>query len=299
MKKLIALFIIIFGNLLCYSQNEEFTKQLDVEEQLLYTTVRIVVVKQDNGKLTPGTGTGFYFDFAESNSVNRPYIITNKHVVQNAVLGGFELIQRDKNGQPDSLTQELLIPNFVDQWIPHPDPKVDLCIMPLAGLMNEAHKKNLDFYHKAFRSINIPSDLEWNSFNVIENVFIIGYPIGLVDTVNNIPLIRTGTTASPPFKDYNGKKEFVVDAGCFPGSSGSPVIYMPNPIKFSEKQKNLKDFLFLGVLYAGPTMKINGEIVVKQIATNVKPMSESHIPINLGYIIKSDRINDFRKIIDK
>ena len=44
-------------------------------------------------------------------------------------------------------------------------------------------------------------------------------------------------------------------------------------------------------------MKINGEIVVRQIATNVKLMSESHIPINLGYIIKSNRINDFRKII--
>jgi len=299
MKRLKIFLTIILTSSLVFSQDQNITKQLDFQEQLLYNTVRIVVVKQDNGKKISGTGTGFFFDFTENNAASRPYIITNKHVVENAVLGGFELILKDKNGHPDSLTKQLLIPNFVNQWIPHPDPNVDLCIMPIAGLINEALKKNLDFYYKAFRSINIPTDVEWNSLNVIENVFIIGYPIGLNDTVNHTPLIRSGTTSSPPFKDFNGKKEIVVDAGCFPGSSGSPVIYIPSPIKFSQKQKNLKDFLFLGVLYAGPVMKINGEIIVRQISTNIKPISESQIPINLGYVIKSDRINEFRKIIDK
>lgn len=34
---------------------------------------------------------------------------------------------------------------------------------------------------------------------------------------------RRGITATNINFDYNGKKEFVIDAACFPGSSGFPV----------------------------------------------------------------------------
>lgn len=51
----------------------------------------------------------------------------------------------------------------------------------------------------------------------------IGYPNGLWDSQNNLPIIRRGITATSVKKDYNGKKEFLIDAAVFPGSSGSPV----------------------------------------------------------------------------
>mgnify|MGYP003291781313 CR=1 FL=1 len=43
------------------------------------------------------------------------------------------------------------------------------------------------------------------------------------DKKNNLPLVRTGTIASHPRKDFNGLPQFVIDAQVFPGSSGSPV----------------------------------------------------------------------------
>ena len=206
----------------------------------------------------------------------------------------------DNNGNPSESTKRLILPNFANQWISHPDTAVDLCIMPLAKLINLAYEKNIEFFFKTFRTIDFPSEEEWESLHVIEEIMIIGYPIGLIDTLNHIPLIRTGTTSSPPFLDFNGKKEFVIDAGCFPGSSGSPVIYQPKGVIMSSKGKTpVRRFLLLGILYAGPEMKVDGEIVVKKIETTVKPLAESHIPINLGYVIKSNRINEFRTIIDK
>ena len=51
----------------------------------------------------------------------------------------------------------------------------------------------------------------------------IGYPIGLIDEYNNKPIVRKGITATTYNIDYNGKKEFLIDIACFPGSSGSPI----------------------------------------------------------------------------
>lgn len=52
----------------------------------------------------------------------------------------------------------------------------------------------------------------------------IGYPNGIWDSVNNMPIIRKGITATHPRLNYNGRKKFMIDAACFHGSSGSPVL---------------------------------------------------------------------------
>ena len=59
--------------------------------------------------------------------------------------------------------------------------------------------------------------------NAVEEIMMIGYPNGLWDAKNNLPIVRRGITGTPAFVDYNDKPEFVIDAACFPGSSGSPV----------------------------------------------------------------------------
>ena len=54
----------------------------------------------------------------------------------------------------------------------------------------------------------------------------------LIDEVNNKPVVRKGITATDIRLDYNGRKEFLIDAACFHGSSGSPVFLRKmGPIK--------------------------------------------------------------------
>jgi hypothetical protein len=129
----------------------------------------------------------------------------------------------------------------------------------------------------------------------------IGYPNGLWDAINNMPIIRKGTTATDPKLDYNGKKELLIDAACFPGSSGSPVLIC-NKGGYTDKKGNLNwgttRLIFLGILYAGPQLTVTGEIKVVTIPTlQQKALSVSQIPNNLGYIIKSDRILDFIPVL--
>ena len=55
------------------------------------------------------------------------------------------------------------------------------------------------------------------------DVLFVGFPNGLYDMKNNLPLVRRGSLASLPNLDFDGRGELVIDAQVFPGSSGSPV----------------------------------------------------------------------------
>ena len=127
----------------------------------------------------------------------------------------------------------------------------------------------------------------------------IGYPIGIWDSVNNKPIFRKGVTATHPNFDYNGKKEFLIDMACFPGSSGSPV-FIFNEGGYRDKKGNTfmgkSRILFLGTLYAGPQHTATGEIKVVNISTSTKPIAISKIPNNLGLVIKHNRILELEKL---
>lgn len=103
-------------------------------------------------------------------------------------------------------------------------------------------------------------------------------------------------TATHPAIDYEGRKEFMIDAACFPGSSGSPVFlystggyFMPGG-GFALGGVRL---MLLGVLYAGPQHTVTGELQVVNVPTHQQAVSLSSIPTNLGLVIKSGRLRDF------
>ena len=116
-----------------------------------------------------------------------------------------------------------------------------------------------------------------------------------------MPIVRRGITATPVYLNYEGKREFVIDAACFPGSSGSPVLVC-DVGGFRDKGGTLNwgrsRIMFLGILYAGPMLTITGEIQVLTIPdVQQQEMSISNIPTNLGFVIKSECILDFIPII--
>lgn len=147
----------------------------------------------------------------------------------------------------------------------------------------------------------IPKHADLKSLDAIENVVMIGYPNGLWDSVNNMPIVRRGITATPVYLNYEGKREFVIDAACFPGSSGSPVLICDIG-GYTDKKGTLNlghpRIMFLGILYAGPQLTVAGEIKIVTIPhVQQRAVSISSIPNNLGFIIKSECVLDFIPII--
>ena len=146
--------------------------------------------------------------------------------------------------------------------------ELDLIAVPLAGTLNQFQANGLSLFFRTVDPNLIPPDNEWNELAAIEDVIFIGYPSGLYDNTNKTPLARRGITATPIWNNFKGNESFLVDAGVFPGSSGSPVfiynrgtyptkdgISVGNRIMFvgimsqTLKEKNgLNDYLNLGVV---------------------------------------------------
>jgi hypothetical protein len=272
---------------------------LSIVEELAFCTVRIGCELPDG---RTSVGTGFFVSFmTKDDGRSIPVIVTNHHVVKGALTGTFLLTKASASGEAEMGTLETFkLASFESLWIGHPDADVDLCIMPLGPLLNEAHTKGTKFFYKAFIEETIASPSLTSELTALEEITMIGYPVGIWDSKNNMPIFRKGVTATHPYHDYLGRKEFVVDIACFPGSSGSPVL-LCNLGGYTDRHGNTRlgttRLALLGILYAGPQYTAEGEIKVVPIPTDMKPVPVTHMPTNLGYVIKAERLKEFEPIL--
>jgi len=115
-----------------------------------------------------------------------------------------------------------------------------------------------------------------------------------------VPVMRRGITATPPYLDFMGKQEFLIDASIFPGSSGSPVfLFNQGTWVLRNGNTNAGGFRIqlLGIVYAVALHKTNGEIVIAPAPTQARPMAVTPIPNNLGLCIRASRILEFESIL--
>lgn len=272
---------------------------LSVAEQLSFTTVRIECELKDGGS---SVGTGFFFNFGTKPNLTIATIITNKHVINDASRAMLYITKKSSSGKPifgDYIQFEL---SDFQTWIYHPDKDVDLCALSVSKLFNRLYDQGQEFYWRSFDKSIIPNSQEINQLSALEDIVMVGYPIGLWDSINNMPIFRKGITATHPKLDYNNKKEFLIDVACFPGSSGSPVLlYKPSlPIKAGqgvEISGGKSKLLLLGVLYAGPQYTVEGNIEVVPVPTRTTPIVSSKIMINIGCVIKWNRILEFEPLL--
>src|SRR6185312_6426956 len=253
----------------------------ETTSQFLYLTVRIEMSYADGAV---GSGTGFFDDFYDYHD-RRPYLVTNRHVIEDAASLRIRLHAGTKNSpEPsyplDGFWFEMTEPEKF--WTPHPDSDVDLRTISVNRLTQLG--MNPEFFSRALETRSIPPLEESRRYPALTGVLMIGYPIGLWDAANNLPILRRGTTASHPAIDFNDRPDFVVDIACFPGSSGSPVLahdrdYFAGAVRL------------LGVLYAGPVTSLTGELVVHHIPTlggNVMVDTMVH----LGYVVKAHKVQE-------
>lgn len=272
---------------------------LSISEQLAHSTVRIETSTASGG----GSGTGFFYRFAANGDAHVPAIVTNKHVIEGSFRGSFVLTEKGDDENPIYGQYRYFdFDNFQNHWILHPDKEVDLCAMPIAPLLHQAEERNLNFFYVPLDKSLLLTEKELNDLILMEDVVMVGYPNGIWDEKNNMPIFRKGITATHPHLDWNGRAEFLIDAACFPGSSGSPV-FLFNQGGYATKSGGLvigpSRVKLLGVLYAGTQHTVSGEIKVVQVPTQKAAVSISSIPNNLGIVIKASQLAAFDRIFEK
>ncbi len=172
-----------------------------------------------------------------------------------------------------------------------------MCCLPLGPALNELAKTDIKIFYIPLETDLIPTESKINELSAIEDIVMIGYPIGISDQYNHKPVIRRGITATHPKKDYQGQKHILLDMACFPGSSGSPVFIMNQGSYATPSGITVGNRIYLlGILFGGPQYTAQGILSFANVPNIPKPIV--NIPTNLGVAIKSSEILEFEKILD-
>ncbi len=264
---------------------------MNVERQIAHMTVRLLVTAKDGSQ---HSGTGFLLGYDIGGGQAKVFCVTNRHVLLDAKACNITVTRQGPTGDPLYGQVATVDVTEIDAaTLFHPDPAIDLAAFAIHGIINQIEAQGITPFVRVINRNEIPDTNFFRSLDVANDVIMIGYPNGLWDEQNNMPIIRRGLTATSPSLDFNGRPEFVIDCACFPGSSGSPIFLFQNGGYKNESNNYIigqSRILLIGILYAGPQFTVSGEIVAKTIPTKTSLEVKSMVMMHLGYCIKSTEL---------
>lgn len=254
-------------------------------ENLIFTTVRIECLTKTNSS---SIGTGCIVSYHREEG-DYYFIVTNKHVIKDAVKGILQF-NLSKNDQPDLGSKYSLIFNdFEKIWFGHNNPNIDIAIAPIVPFLNELKKENINIFFKAIPLIYALKQENIKEVDAIEDILIIGYPNGIYDKKNLLPIVRKGITATPANIDFEGKPIFLIDASIFPGSSGSPVFICNTggTSKQGYDKQSKTRFIFMGIVASVFIKQDINKIEIINIPVKDIPFVKTSQMLDLGVVFKS------------
>jgi hypothetical protein len=259
---------------------------MDIEQQILHTTLHIEGKKPDGSTFS---ATGFIFNF-QTPKGNFLFLISNKHVLQ-ADAQSLEVtgLLKAANGQPQygKPAKFKLSCDRCGQYhiYGHADPMVDVAAIYIGDKV-----KNSSLFYRALSSENIlPIDGRDTGLRraTFETVLFVGYPSGIYDEFNILPIARFGKVATQLDFDYLGKPQYLIDASVFGGSSGSPVFVYRKFQRHTDKGLTFgEEPFFAGVLAAVHSRNDRGNLVPANFVLEFKK------ELNLGLVFKATTVID-------
>ena len=165
----------------------------------------------------------------------------------------------------------------------------DVAALPLEGVLNHFQEKKEYPYYRAIPTSMFPGPDAFGHMDAIEDILFIGYPSGIYDQANNLPITRRGLTATPLYVDYDGKPMFLIDASVFPGSSGSPV-FLYNSGSWSDRGKALvagNRVYLLGILASPLPSQSDGTLTFEEVPSTLRSIVTAQEMIDLGVVYKA------------
>ncbi len=217
-------------------------------EQIMFSTVRIqAYLGNDEWSI----GTGFIVSHKVCEGCDRTFLVTNRHVIQGAISGRFALTQSISDDPIPALgnTIKVALDPIRWAWICHPSPDIDVAVLPLDPIFESLDSAGHSCFVKSIPTDFCPTQGSIAEFDAVEEVLFVGYPNGIYDSANNLPIARRGITATALSVDYEGRPVFLIDASVFPGSSGSPVfLYSPSARLSRQGAIGRRQFHWLGIV---------------------------------------------------
>lgn len=253
---------------------------------------------KDNNLVSQGTGFYVVHQCGEKIVI---FLVTNYHVLTGSspsenkppIGNNIKFNLHISNDNPEKIP-EFRIPIYTKEgnptWLVNENHKeADLAIIPMP---NE--------FMKIAETVNCINE-KWanNELKVrtATRTTVVGYPYGYYDKTNSLPIWKTGSIASEPDVDFDGKKLIVLDISAFPGMSGAPVFARVQGM-YETIEGGMKEGLinkFLGI-YASMQMLNKNKFLELLITKNTVGIKDSE-SLQLGHVWKSELIfevlNDF------
>lgn len=193
----------------------------DIDHLSLSTTPVLLL----SGDTPVSQGTGFYFvRTIDDQSVL--FLVTNHHVLTGSSpaedrppIGDNITFQFHKSATSPGDVHTVRLPLFTKQdkpvWITSATvPDADLAVIPLpTAFYNGCNVRCISAQWASSSNLKV---------RPTSNVTLIGYPYGYYDRKNALPIWKTGSVATEPAVDFDGKPLIVIDISAFPGMSGAP-----------------------------------------------------------------------------
>lgn len=244
------------------------------------------------------SGTGLFYNFNVEGAIVAA-IVTNKHVVDGLDNLSFHFGLKTEVGNRILGPAEIVSVETATYPIwRHPNPDVDLAIVPANPLLEEIRRRGKQPFFLSLSAENLPPPWMPNRLIASTDILMVGFPNGLMDQANNLPLTRKGILATPFSADHNGAPNFVVDIAAFGGSSGSPVFAFFNGMAPTEEGWAIGESaaFFIGILHSGPTVSNIGDVITVPVPTS-KQISHNKMMMHLGYCVKAYLLDDFTEML--
>ena len=262
-----------------------------IADEMIFSTVKITTKTMKGEKI----GTGFIYKYEEDGKFWN-FIITNRHVVDNAIEGKITFHKGEMNNGKNVLVEgEAIDLNFNSNSFFYNDSSIDVAIMNVSPIYDENKDK---MYMIVVSRVIIPNNDEIKmKISKIDELIFIGYPIGLWDSKNYIPIVRKGITSTPYHYDFEGEPIFLIDAAVFPGSSGSPVFVYRQGVDLDETTNNRigEKIYFLGILSSRLEVTEEGKVSLKDIPSTIEAYVNIKQPVNIGVVYKDCAIKQIIK----
>jgi len=258
------IFLLLIAALCCSGQTVP-TPPVD-EANLTALTTPVEVTFEDGGD---ARGSGFfYFEFAKDDGkqqgphwvgIEHTYVVTARHIIQpNRLkqLTEFRYALRvSSDGHVDWHVMKLTRKELGQRLHLCRNEKADVAVVEVGDTLN-AETVRLIADKAQLLSFNGVSSDTFPGKSILQaqpgdDVLVIGYPKGIFDTFNKLPVLKTGVLNTPIGVHFNGLDAFLLDFKYYAGSSGSLIISKPTRLAYDKvgrlESSTVPQYLFLGV----------------------------------------------------